>query len=64
MKIAHLAEMTDRFDDSLDIHLAITEEHPYNWMAWYNAGRAYAGLGLYEKPLMPLNLLWPFRMIF
>lgn len=51
MKIAHLAEMTDRFDDSLDIHLAITEEHPYNWMAWYNAGRAYAGLGLYEKAL-------------
>lgn len=51
MKFAHLVDMTDRYEESLEIHQGITEEHPYNWLAWYNTGRAFTGLGLYEKAL-------------
>ena len=51
MKFAHIVEMTDQFDESLTIHQQITDAHPYNWMAWYNMGKAYAGTGNYHKAL-------------
>ncbi|MEZ5015331.1 MAG: hypothetical protein R2794_13670 [Chitinophagales bacterium] len=34
-KIAHIVDMTDRYDDST-MHTRITEREPYSWLAWYN----------------------------
>lgn len=50
-KTAHIVEMTDKFDESIKLHNAIIEKDPYLWLAWYNLGRAYTGVGLYEKAL-------------
>lgn len=43
--------MTDKFDESIKLHSEIIEKDPYLWLAWYNLGRAYTGVGLYEKAL-------------
>lgn len=50
-KICFWAEFTDRLDESVDIHLKLTEEDPYNTLAWFNLGAAYQGLKLYEKAI-------------
>lgn len=50
-KLAHIVDMTDRYDDSVSIHTGIIDKDPYAWLAWYNLGRAYIGLGLYEKAM-------------
>lgn len=50
-KTAHIVEMTDKFDESIKLHSEIIEKDPYLWLAWYNLGRAYTGVGLYEKAL-------------
>lgn len=50
-KTAHIVEMTDRFDESVSLHKDIIDKDPYNWLAWYNLGRAYTGVSLYEKAL-------------
>lgn len=51
MKLAHVVEMTDRYDESLAIHQKIVDTSPYNWMAWYNLGKAQSGVGNYQKAL-------------
>lgn len=50
-KICFWADFTKRFDDSITVHTAITEEDPYNALAWFNMGTAYQGLKLYEKAI-------------
>jgi len=50
-KVAHIVDMTDRYDDSVALHTGIIDKDPYTWLAWYNLGRAYIGLGLYEKAM-------------
>lgn len=50
-KICFWADFTKRFDDSIAIHTVITEEDPYNALAWFNMGTAYQGLKLYEKAI-------------
>lgn len=50
-ELAHLIDMTDEYDKSIELHKGLIEKSPYHWMAWYNLGRAYAGLGLYEKAI-------------
>lgn len=50
-KTAHIVEMTDRFEESIRLHKNIIDKDPYIWLAWYNLGRAYTGVGLYEKAL-------------
>ena len=50
-KIAHLVDMTESYDQSVELHQLIVDKDPYIWLAWYNLGRAWAALGLYEKAL-------------
>ena len=50
-KLAHIVDMTDRYEESVKIHSNIIEQDPYSWMAWFNLGRSYVGLGFYEKAL-------------
>ena len=48
-KICFWAEFTERLDESVEIHTLLTDEDPYNALAWFNLGAAYQGLKLYEK---------------
>lgn len=50
-KICFWADFTKRHEDSVNIHTAITEEDPYNALAWFNMGTSYQGLKLYEKAI-------------
>lgn len=50
-KICFWAEFTDRLDESITLHTRITDEDPYNALAWFNLGAAYQGLKLYEKAI-------------
>lgn len=50
-KICFWADFTKRLDDSIVLHTAITEEDPYNALAWFNMGAAYQGLKMYEKAI-------------
>lgn len=50
-KICFWADFTKRLDDSVAIHVDITDEDPYNALAWFNLGTAYQGLKLYEKAI-------------
>lgn len=48
-KICFWAEFTQRMDESVAIHTQITDDDPYNALAWFNLGAAYQGLKMYEK---------------
>jgi len=48
-KICFWAEFTGRLEESVAIHTKITDEDPYNALAWFNLGAAFQGLKLYEK---------------
>lgn len=50
-KICFWADFTKRYEDSITIHTAITDEDPYNALGWFNLGTAYQGLKLYEKAI-------------
>ncbi|MBL7692030.1 MAG: tetratricopeptide repeat protein [Flavipsychrobacter sp.] len=50
-KICFWAEFTGRLDESVTIHTNLTDEDPYNALAWFNLGAAYQGLKLYEKAI-------------
>lgn len=44
-------EATKRYEESVAIHQAIIDEHPYSYLAWYNLGHAYAYLTRYEEAI-------------
>jgi tetratricopeptide (TPR) repeat protein len=48
-KICFWAEFTGRLEESVTIHTRLTDEDPYNALAWFNLGAAYQGLKMYEK---------------
>jgi len=50
-KICFWADFTKKLDESVSIHTKITDEDPYNALAWFNMGTAYQGLKLYEKAI-------------
>lgn len=50
-KICFWADFTKRLEESVEIHTHITDEDPYNALAWFNMGTAYQGLKLYEKAI-------------
>ncbi len=50
-KICFWAEFTDRMEESAALHTQLTEDDPYNALAWFNLGAAYQGLKLYEKAI-------------
>ena len=47
-KIWLAVEMAGLYEESVELHLAIIEEHPYSYLAWYNLGQAYFCLEDYE----------------
>lgn len=50
-KICFWAEFTERLEESITLHTQLTEEDPYNALAWFNLGAAYQGLKLYERAI-------------
>ncbi len=50
-KICFWADFTGRLDESVALHTQITEDDPYNTLAWFNLGAAYQSLKLYEKAI-------------
>src|ERR1043165_3253444 len=50
-KICFWAEFTNRLEESINLHTQLTEDDPYNALAWFNMGAAYQGLKLYEKAI-------------
>jgi tetratricopeptide (TPR) repeat protein len=50
-KICFWAEFTGRLEESVTLHIQLTEDDPYNALAWFNMGAAYQGLKLYEKAI-------------
>ena len=51
LRICFWAEINNKHEDSIALHLEILEETPFNAMAWYNLGVAYQGLKLFEKAI-------------
>jgi tetratricopeptide (TPR) repeat protein len=47
-KICFWAEFTGRLDESVQLHAQLTEDDPFNALAWFNLGAAYQGLKMYE----------------
>lgn len=50
-RIDYCAEAANKYDESVELHTWITDEHPFCHWAWYNLGNAYYGLSLYEKAI-------------
>ncbi len=50
-KICFWADFTGRNDESIELHTQITDEDPYNALAWFNLGSAYQSEKLYEKAI-------------
>lgn len=50
-KICFWTDFTGRNEESIRLHLAIIEDHPFNELAWFNLAAAYQGLKLYEKAI-------------
>ncbi len=48
-KICFWAEFTERLEESVTIHTQLTDDDPYNALAWFNLGAAYQGLKMFEK---------------
>jgi len=48
-RIWFLAELTERFQESADLHAKLIDEVPYTPTAWYNLGHALFHLGDYGK---------------
>jgi len=44
-------EATKRYEESITLHRAIIDEHPYTYLAWYNLAHAYAYLARYEEAI-------------
>lgn len=50
-KICFWTDFTGRNEESIRLHMAVIDEHPYNELAWFNLAAAYQGLKLYEKSI-------------
>jgi tetratricopeptide (TPR) repeat protein len=51
LKICFWADFTGRCEESIKLHQWITDEFPYNELAWFNLATAFQGLKLYEKAI-------------
>ena len=48
-------ELTEQYDDSRKFHKKLVDKFPYNHMAWFNLGHAYAGLKKYDDAIEALE---------
>lgn len=51
LKICFWADYTGRCEESIKLHQAIIENHPFSELAWFNLATAFQGLKLYEKAI-------------
>ena len=42
-------EITEKYDESIEFHKALIERTPYNHLAWFNLGHAYAGKNMWDE---------------
>lgn len=49
------AELSRRYEDSVELHKIIIEKDPYNYQAWYNLGHGYNCIWEYEKAIDALE---------
>ncbi|MBK8625720.1 MAG: hypothetical protein IPN86_09235 [Saprospiraceae bacterium] len=49
------AELSRRYEDSVELHKSIIEKDPYNYQAWYNLGHGYNCIWEYEKAIDALE---------
>ncbi|MFZ1749532.1 MAG: hypothetical protein WAU01_05050 [Saprospiraceae bacterium] len=49
------AELSRRYDDSVELHKEIINKDPYNYQAWYNLGHGYNCTWEYEKAIEALE---------
>ncbi len=50
-KICFWTDCTGRYEESISLHKKITDDFPYNELAWFNLGAAFQGLKLFEKAI-------------
>lgn len=50
-KICFWTDFTGRNEESIRLHRAIIDEHPFSELAWFNLAAAFQGLKLYEKAI-------------
>jgi len=48
-------DIVKNFEESIKYHSALIEVNPYNFLAWYNLGHAYACTGEYEKAISAME---------
>ena len=48
-KICFWADFNNRLEESVELHTKLTDEDPYNALAWFNLGAAQQSLKMYEK---------------
>lgn len=48
-KICFWTDYSKKYEESIQLHLKLIDERPYNHLAWFNLGTAYQGLNLHEK---------------
>lgn len=54
-RINYCMELTEQYEDAVNLHKSIIDAHPYSFWAWYNLSYAYASLHLYEKAIDALE---------
>ncbi|MBS1615970.1 MAG: hypothetical protein JST06_07630 [Bacteroidetes bacterium] len=50
-KICFWADFNNRQEESIELHRQLTDEDPFNALAWFNLGSAYQGLKLFEQAI-------------
>jgi tetratricopeptide (TPR) repeat protein len=50
-KVSFWAEFTNQLEDSVALHLQLTNDDPYSTLAWFNLGAAYQGLKQYDNAI-------------
>ncbi len=56
-RINYCMELTEQYEEAVELHKSIIDEHPYSFWAWYNLSFAYASLELYEKAIDALEFV-------
>ncbi len=51
-------EQSKNFEESILLHKVIVENHPYNYLAWYNLGNSYANVGEYNRAIEALEFTY------
>ena len=50
-RIGFAVQLSKKYKESIQFHEMIINEHPFNYLAWYNLGHAFACEGEYQKAI-------------